>query len=86
MYFDIKTWLPNDILYKVDRMCMANPLESRAPFLDHRVAEFAASLPIDFKIKRFEGKFILKAILLKFYDLDFLNLENMASELLHPHG
>jgi asparagine synthase (glutamine-hydrolysing) len=71
MHFDIKTWLPNDILYKVDRMSMANSLETRSPFLDHRVVEFAASLPIEYKIKKFEGKFILKSILLKFYNMDF---------------
>lgn len=61
MYVDIKTWLADNILVKVDRATMAHSLESRAPFLDHRVIEFAASLPIEFKLKGFRTKRILKA-------------------------
>ena len=60
MYVDIKTWLPNDILAKVDRATMAHSLEARAPFLDHRLAEFAASLPVDWKLRRFRTKHLLK--------------------------
>ena len=60
MYVDIKTWLPSDILHKVDRMTMAHSLESRAPFLDHRLVEFCASLPADMKMKGFKKKWILK--------------------------
>ena len=60
MYVDIKTWLVDDILVKVDRSTMAHALEARAPFLDHRVVEFAASLPVDLKLKGFEKKYILK--------------------------
>ena len=60
MYVDIKTWLPNDILTKVDRATMAHSLESRAPFLDHRIVEFAASLPVSMKLKLFKTKNILK--------------------------
>lgn len=52
MYVDIKTWLVDDILVKVDQTSMANSLEVRAPFLDHRLVEFAASLPIQFKIDK----------------------------------
>ena len=57
---DIKTWLPNDILTKVDRATMAHSLESRAPFLDHRIVEFSASLPVSLKLKLFKTKNILK--------------------------
>ncbi|MCB0317458.1 MAG: asparagine synthase (glutamine-hydrolyzing) [Bdellovibrionales bacterium] len=60
MYTDIKTWLADDILVKVDRSTMAHSLEARAPFLDYRVVEFAARLPISFKLKGFEKKVILK--------------------------
>ncbi len=60
MYVDIKTWLADDILVKVDRMTMAHSLEARAPFLDHRVMELAASLPVDWKLKGFRKKHILK--------------------------
>lgn len=60
LYTDLKTYLPGDILVKVDRMSMANSLEVRAPFLDYRIIEFAASLPSDWKIKGENNKIILK--------------------------
>lgn len=60
MYVDIKTWLPDNILVKVDRATMAHSLEARAPFLDHRLVEFAASLPAEFKLKGLRKKHILK--------------------------
>lgn len=59
-YVDIKTWLADDILVKVDRFSMAHSLETRAPFLDHRIVEFAASLPVHWKMKGFQKKHILK--------------------------
>jgi len=59
-YVDIKTWLVDDVLVKVDRLSMAHSLETRAPFLDHRLVEFAASLPVQWKMKGFEKKHILK--------------------------
>jgi asparagine synthase (glutamine-hydrolysing) len=61
LYVDVKTWLASDILAKVDRMTMAHALESRAPFLDHRVMEFAASLAPDLKLRGSTTKYILKA-------------------------
>jgi asparagine synthase (glutamine-hydrolysing) len=60
LYVDVKTWLADDILVKVDRMTMAHSLEARAPFLDHRVMEFAAGLPVDWKLKGWRKKHILK--------------------------
>lgn len=60
MYVDMKTWLVDDILIKVDQTSMSHSLEVRAPFLDHRLVEFAAKLPIDYKIYRSNGKRILK--------------------------
>lgn len=62
MYVDIKTWLVDDILTKVDRASMAHSLEVRSPFLDHRIVEFAAKLPINYKIIGRKSKRILKAI------------------------
>jgi asparagine synthase (glutamine-hydrolysing) len=57
---DFKTWLANDILPKVDRMSMACSLEVRAPLLDHKIIEFAASLPPDLKFRGSVSKFLLK--------------------------
>ncbi len=59
MYVDAKTWLPDDILVKVDRASMAHGLEVRAPLLDYRLAEFAASLPVEMKIRGLKKKYIL---------------------------
>ena len=59
-YVDFKTWLVDDILVKVDRATMAHSLETRAPFLDHRLIEFAAQLPVKFKMKGLNKKYILK--------------------------
>jgi len=60
MYVDIKTWLPDDILVKLDRASMAHSLECRAPFMDHRLVEFCASLPVQWKMNGFRKKHLLK--------------------------
>jgi asparagine synthase (glutamine-hydrolysing) len=60
LYLDSKTYLPGDILVKVDRMSMANSLETRAPLLDHRLIEFAQTIPASFKLRGLETKYILK--------------------------
>jgi asparagine synthase (glutamine-hydrolysing) len=57
---DQMTYLPNDLLVKVDIASMANSLEARSPFLDHKVIEFAASLPENLKMRGFETKSLLK--------------------------
>ena len=63
LYCDTITYLPDDILCKVDRASMAVSLETRVPFLDHRVAEIAARIPLWMKIRGKEGKLILKRLL-----------------------
>jgi asparagine synthase (glutamine-hydrolysing) len=60
LYVDLKTYLADDILVKVDRMSMAHGLEVRAPFLDHRVVEFVAALPAGLKLRGRTTKFILR--------------------------
>ena len=60
LLFDQQCYLPDDILYKSDRMSMAHSLEVRRPFLDHRLVEFAASLPENYKLRGSKLKFLLK--------------------------
>jgi asparagine synthase (glutamine-hydrolysing) len=73
MYVDTKIWLPDDLLIKADRMTMANSVELRVPFLDHKVLEFAARLPRNQKVRGWKMKYLLKKALSK----------HMPSEILH---
>jgi asparagine synthase (glutamine-hydrolysing) len=63
LLFDQQYYLPDDILYKADRMSMAHSLEVRPPFLDHRIVEFAASLPENYKLRGSRLKFLLKELM-----------------------
>jgi len=70
---DVNSYLPEDLLVKVDIASMATSLESRSPFLDHKVMEFAASLPLKYKLKGLSSKHILKEVFKDQIPLTFLN-------------
>jgi asparagine synthase (glutamine-hydrolysing) len=63
MYVDVKTWLPDDVLVKTDRMSMAASIEARVPLLDHRLVEFTASLPASMKAGTLATKALLRQAL-----------------------
>lgn len=78
MLTDIMTYLPNDLLVKVDIASMAVSLEARSPFLDHHVIEFAASLPERFKVRRLTTKYLLKRILRRLLPRENLHRRKMG--------
>jgi len=78
MAMDIMTYLPDDILCKVDRSAMSVSLETRVPFLDRDIVEFAASLPLEYKVKNGSGKIILKEILGKYISPKLIHRPKMG--------
>lgn len=71
-YADLKFWLPGDILTKVDRTSMAVSLEAREPLLDHRLIEFAATLPDHMRVRGKQGKYLLKRAMRRYLPDDIL--------------
>jgi asparagine synthase (glutamine-hydrolysing) len=71
-YLDMKTYLPGDILTKVDRASMAHALEVRVPILDHPLVEWISGLPPDLKLRGREGKYIFKKALAPYLPDDIL--------------
>jgi len=77
-YADMKIWLPGDILTKVDRASMAVSLEAREPLLDHRLIEFAATLPPNMRIRGGTGKWLMKKALRRFLPDEILYRRKMG--------
>lgn len=77
-YADMKIWLPGDILTKTDRTSMAVSLEAREPLLDHQLVSFAASLPASMRLRRGEGKWLMKKAMERYLPREVLYRPKMG--------
>jgi len=80
-WVDLLTYLPDDILVKVDRMSMAHALEVRSPFLDHQVVEFLAQVPVGLKLKGLTAKHLLKKVAGRYLDKEIIHQPKQGFEV-----
>ena len=78
LYVDSKTWLLEDLLLRADKMTMATSVELRVPFLDHKIVEFASSLPDHYKVNNGEGKFVLKKLMERYLPKEIIYRKKMG--------
>jgi len=81
MLFDAKTYLPDDILVKVDRATMGVALEGREPFLDHKILEWTSQLPSQFKYKNGQSKYLLRKVLYKYIPSELIDRPKQGFEV-----
>jgi len=81
MGVDLRTWLPDDLLMKVDKMTMANSLEARTPFLDHKLVQYMTSLGTSYKVQAKKTKILLKEVASRYLPHEIVNRKKHGFEV-----